>query len=121
MVGDPARGVTKVYSDGTEAVSAINLEIAYCEYVVTLNPSGCGKTSVLRLVATLEEIRKARRLFRRLCEHVDMRLGRFGADVVDLRFAVHGHLRGLIRTGRVRLLDPAERPPRLQRADTAAT
>jgi energy-coupling factor transporter ATP-binding protein EcfA2 len=113
--------VTKVYYDGTEAVSAIDLEIAYCEYVVTLNPSGCGKTSVLRMVAGLEEITRARRPFACSGEHVDMRLGRFGADVVDLRFAVHGHLRRLLRTGRVRLLDPAEQPPRLQRADTAAT
>src|SRR5262249_25301012 len=49
-------GVTKVYSDGTEAVSALDLEIGDGEFVVLVGPSGCGKTSVLRMVAGLEEV-----------------------------------------------------------------
>jgi multiple sugar transport system ATP-binding protein len=48
--------LTKVYGDGTEAVSALDLEIADGELVVFVGPSGCGKTSVLRMVAGLEEI-----------------------------------------------------------------
>jgi multiple sugar transport system ATP-binding protein len=48
--------VTKVYSDGTEAVSALDLEIGDGEFVVLVGPSGCGKTSVLRMVAGLEEV-----------------------------------------------------------------
>jgi multiple sugar transport system ATP-binding protein len=48
--------LTKVYPDGTEAVSALDLEIADGEFVVFVGPSGCGKTSVLRMVAGLEEI-----------------------------------------------------------------
>jgi multiple sugar transport system ATP-binding protein len=48
--------LTKVYPDGTEAVSALDLEIADGELVVFVGPSGCGKTSVLRMVAGLEEI-----------------------------------------------------------------
>ena len=49
-------GLTKVYPDGTEAVSGLDLEIADGEFVVFVGPSGCGKTSVLRMVAGLEEI-----------------------------------------------------------------
>ena len=49
-------GVTKVYPDGTEAVSALDLEIGDGEFVVLVGPSGCGKTSVLRMVAGLEEV-----------------------------------------------------------------
>jgi len=49
-------GVTKVYSDGTEAVSALSLEIEDGEFVVLVGPSGCGKTSVLRMVAGLEAV-----------------------------------------------------------------
>jgi multiple sugar transport system ATP-binding protein len=49
-------GVAKVYPDGTEAVSALDLEIADGEFVVLVGPSGCGKTSVLRMVAGLEEV-----------------------------------------------------------------
>jgi multiple sugar transport system ATP-binding protein len=49
-------GLTKVYPDGTKAVSGLDLQIADGEFVVFVGPSGCGKTSVLRMVAGLEEI-----------------------------------------------------------------
>jgi len=48
--------LTKVYPDGTEAVSSLDLEIEDGELVVFVGPSGCGKTSVLRMVAGLEDI-----------------------------------------------------------------
>jgi multiple sugar transport system ATP-binding protein len=49
-------GLTKVYADGTRAVSELDLEIADGELVVFVGPSGCGKTSALRMIAGLEEI-----------------------------------------------------------------
>jgi multiple sugar transport system ATP-binding protein len=49
-------GVTKVYADGTEAVSAMDLEIGDQEFMVLVGPSGCGKTTALRMAAGLEEI-----------------------------------------------------------------
>lgn len=49
---------------------------------------------------------------RELCEHVDVRLGPFGADPVNLMFIVHGHLRRMLRRGEARLVDPAVRPAR---------
>ena len=48
--------VWKVYSDGTEAVRALDLEIADKEFMVLVGPSGCGKTTALRMVAGLEVI-----------------------------------------------------------------
>jgi multiple sugar transport system ATP-binding protein len=48
--------LTKVYPDGTKAVSELNLEIADGEFIVLVGPSGCGKTSALRMVAGLEPI-----------------------------------------------------------------
>jgi multiple sugar transport system ATP-binding protein len=48
--------VSKVYSDGTRAVSELNLEVHDGEFVVLVGPSGCGKTTALRMVAGLEEI-----------------------------------------------------------------
>jgi multiple sugar transport system ATP-binding protein len=48
--------VTKVYPDGTEAVSAVDLEIEDGHLMVLVGPSGCGKTTLLRMVAGLEEI-----------------------------------------------------------------
>jgi len=56
MAGIGLEQLTKVYPDGTKAVSELDLEIADGELVVFVGPSGCGKTSVLRMVAGLEEI-----------------------------------------------------------------
>jgi multiple sugar transport system ATP-binding protein len=52
--------LTKVYGDGTRAVSELDLEIADGEFVVLVGPSGCGKTSALRMVAGLEPITDGR-------------------------------------------------------------
>jgi multiple sugar transport system ATP-binding protein len=48
--------LSKVYADGTKAVSSLNVDIADGEFVVFVGPSGCGKTTALRMVAGLEEI-----------------------------------------------------------------
>jgi multiple sugar transport system ATP-binding protein len=48
--------VTKVYPDGTKAVSRLDLEIPDGELTVLVGPSGCGKTTVLLMVAGLEEL-----------------------------------------------------------------
>jgi multiple sugar transport system ATP-binding protein len=48
--------VSKVYGDGTTAVSDLNLEIGDGEFIVLVGPSGCGKTTALRMVAGLESI-----------------------------------------------------------------
>jgi multiple sugar transport system ATP-binding protein len=49
-------GVSKVYADGTTAVSDLNLDIEDGEFIVLVGPSGCGKTTALRMVAGLESI-----------------------------------------------------------------
>jgi multiple sugar transport system ATP-binding protein len=49
-------GVSKVYPDGTEAVSALDLEIGDGEFMVLVGPSGCGKSTALKMVAGLEGI-----------------------------------------------------------------
>jgi multiple sugar transport system ATP-binding protein len=48
--------VTKIYPDGTEAVSTVDLGIEDGTLMVLVGPSGCGKTTLLRMVAGLEEI-----------------------------------------------------------------
>jgi multiple sugar transport system ATP-binding protein len=50
--------VWKVFSDGTEAVRAFDLDIADGEFMVLVGPSGCGKTTALRMIAGLESISK---------------------------------------------------------------
>ena len=48
--------VSKVYPDGTRAVSDLDLDIEDGELLVVVGPSGCGKTTALRMLAGLEEI-----------------------------------------------------------------
>ncbi|HEY1316821.1 MAG TPA: sn-glycerol-3-phosphate ABC transporter ATP-binding protein UgpC [Gaiella sp.] len=48
--------LTKVYPDGTHAVTDLDLVVASGEFVVFVGPSGCGKTTALRMIAGLETI-----------------------------------------------------------------
>ena len=48
--------VTKVFDNGVEAVSSLDLFVEEGEFVVLVGPSGCGKTTALRMVAGLEEV-----------------------------------------------------------------
>ena len=46
----------KVYSNGFKAVHAIDLKIAEGEFMVIVGPSGCAKSTTLRMLAGLETI-----------------------------------------------------------------
>ena len=48
--------LTKVYPDGTHAVTNLDLDVASGEFLVFVGPSGCGKTTALRMIAGLETI-----------------------------------------------------------------
>jgi multiple sugar transport system ATP-binding protein len=48
--------LAKVYPDGTEAVTGLDLDVGDGEFVVLVGPSGCGKTTALRMIAGLETI-----------------------------------------------------------------
>jgi multiple sugar transport system ATP-binding protein len=56
MTGIVMEEVSKVYADGTTAVSDLSLDIKDEEFIVLVGPSGCGKTTALRMVAGLESI-----------------------------------------------------------------
>ena len=56
MAGITLESLTKVYPDGTRAVTDLDLEVGSGEFVVFVGPSGCGKTTALRMIAGLETI-----------------------------------------------------------------
>ena len=49
-------GVVKRYSGGVEVIRDLNLQIREGEFVVLVGPSGCAKSTTLRMIAGLESI-----------------------------------------------------------------
>src|SRR5437763_6102190 len=48
--------VTKRYPDGTEADKDVDLDIPDGEFVILVGPSGCGNSTLLRMIVGLEDI-----------------------------------------------------------------
>ena len=46
--------LSKTYADGTEALQSVSLELGAGEIVALVGGSGCGKTTLLRLIAGLD-------------------------------------------------------------------
>ena len=49
------RGVAKRFSNGTLAVTGVDLDLRAGEFASLLGPSGCGKSTLLRMIAGLGE------------------------------------------------------------------
>ena len=50
------QNITKIYPNGTKAVNETSLNIENGEFVVFVGPSVCGKSTLLRMIAGLEDI-----------------------------------------------------------------
>ncbi len=56
MAGVQLRKVEKIYPNGFKAVHGVDLDIKDGEFMVFVGPSGCAKSTTLRMIAGLEEI-----------------------------------------------------------------
>ena len=56
MSGVILKNLVKSYDGKKNVIDNINLEISDKEFVVLVGSSGCGKSTILRLIAGLEEI-----------------------------------------------------------------
>ena len=65
---------SKIYDDGTRAVSNLQLDIPDAQFMVLVGPSGCGKTTALRMLAGLESVSEGViRIGERVVNHVPSR------------------------------------------------
>lgn len=56
MAGLSLKNITKYYQNGHVVVKDFNLEIEDHDFVVLVGPEGCGRSTVLRMIAGLEDI-----------------------------------------------------------------
>jgi multiple sugar transport system ATP-binding protein len=56
MAGVVLKNVVKTYPGGVTAVNNLNIDIRDKEFIVLAGPTGCGKTTTLKMIAGLEEI-----------------------------------------------------------------
>lgn len=49
-------GINKIYDNGFHAIHDVSLDIADGEFMVLVGPSGCAKSTMLRMVAGLESV-----------------------------------------------------------------
>ena len=53
MSGIQLQAVSKVYPNGFQAIHGVDLEIHDGEFMVFVGPSGCAKSTLLRMIAGL--------------------------------------------------------------------
>ncbi|WP_010140946.1 ABC transporter ATP-binding protein [Oceanicola sp. S124] len=86
------RGVEKTYGNGFKAVHGINLDVAEGEFMVLVGPSGCAKSTTLRMIAGLETITGGEV---KIGEQVVNELvpGRRGIAMVFQNYALYPHMK----------------------------
>ena len=83
--------VTKVFSEDLVAVDRLSLDIASGEYFVLIGPTGCGKSTVLRLIAGLDRVTSGHIRFDGRDVN-DVPAWERGVGMVFESYALHPHL-----------------------------
>ena len=110
--------VSKVFRDGTVAVSSVDLDIPDGELIVLVGPSGCGKTTLLRMVAGLEDITEgAIRIGDRVVNNLSP--GERDVAMVFQNYALYPHMtvyQNMALSLKIRKVDKQERQRRVREA-----
>src|SRR5215470_1006302 len=83
--------VRKVYANGYEAVKSIDLAIHDGEFMVLVGPSGCAKSTTLRMIAGLEDITSGD-LFIGECKVNDLPPRKRNVAMVFQDYALYPHM-----------------------------
>jgi len=110
--------VSKVFRDGTVAVSSVDLDIPDGELIVLVGPSGCGKTTLLRMVAGLEDVTEgAIRIGDRVVNNLSP--GERDVAMVFQNYALYPHMtvyQNMALSLKIRKVDKKERQRRVREA-----
>ncbi|MFD1696154.1 ABC transporter ATP-binding protein [Roseibium aestuarii] len=86
------RSVEKTYGGGFKAVHGINLDVAEGEFMVLVGPSGCAKSTTLRMIAGLETITGGEiRIGGKVVN--DVVPGKRGISMVFQNYALYPHMK----------------------------
>lgn len=84
--------IVKVYPNGFEAVHGVDLEVRDGEFMVFVGPSGCSKSTILRMVAGLESISDGTlRIGDTVCNN--LRAKERGIAMVFQNYALYPHMK----------------------------
>lgn len=91
MASIQLKGVEKVYPNGFKAIHGIDLEIKDGEFMVFVGPSGCAKSTLLRMIAGLESITGGEIIINDRCVNDELPKER-GIAMVFQNYALYPHM-----------------------------
>jgi len=91
MTGIQLHSVEKVYPNGFKALHGIDLDIREGEFMVFVGPSGCAKSTLLRMIAGLESVSEGEIIIHNQCVNDTMPKDR-GIAMVFQNYALYPHM-----------------------------
>ncbi len=91
MAGIQLNNVKKVYPNGFNALHGVDLDIKDGEFMVFVGPSGCAKSTLLRMIAGLESVSEGQILIHDRCVNDTMPKDR-GIAMVFQNYALYPHM-----------------------------
>lgn len=91
MAGIQLNSVKKVYPNGFRALHGVDLDIKDGEFMVFVGPSGCAKSTLLRMIAGLESVSEGQIMIHDRCVNDTMPKDR-GIAMVFQNYALYPHM-----------------------------